>query len=69
MKKDRIYQEIANVLVYQDRQLEQIEFPETADIDHSIKDSEKLLEELGYDMERSNHSVLERKKGPIYKPS
>lgn len=69
MKKDRIYQEIANVLVYQDRQLEQIEFPETADIDHSIKDSEKLLEELGYDMERANHSVLERKKGPIYKPS
>lgn len=50
MKKSKIDQQIANVLVYQDKMLSEIHFPNEKDIDDRILESELLLKGLKGDV-------------------
>lgn len=57
-------QNINNVLTYQSKELESINFPDSSEIDKSIADSEKLLQELGYNTDYVPRLKLKEQKHP-----
>lgn len=62
-------QQIVSVLNYQDKELSNISFPDISGIDKNIKDSEKLLLSLGYDLPKKNQLIVASDKPVMLVPS